>query len=268
MIKKEFFVALEDLEKEKGIPQQTFIEALENALVFAYKKHTGESSGITVKLNPEKKTVRFFSTGADACGTALRLVGRAFCGAAAPRASVVAVEVLCLGFDAFCTEILRGDGLAPVEAEAERAVTALRRVLLVGVEYELMGLRWGAREAPPLDARGALADETRRAPRPPARRNVGFEALEPEEFDFRLEFNAVYLPNLLMDVLDDCYDICCGSSTRVDDKVTVNRRDLGTSHGKTLQSTVLNHFSHTIARRILEHRAAGGAPDGLRATSP
>ena len=62
MIKKEFFVALEDLEKEKGIPQQTFIEALENALVFAYKKHTGESSGITVKLNPEKKTVRFFST--------------------------------------------------------------------------------------------------------------------------------------------------------------------------------------------------------------
>ena len=62
MIKKEFFLALEDLEKEKGIPQQTFIEALENALVFAYKKHTGESSGIAVKLNPEKKTVRFFST--------------------------------------------------------------------------------------------------------------------------------------------------------------------------------------------------------------
>ncbi len=62
MIKKEFFTALEDLEREKGIPQQTFIEALENALVFAYKKHTGLSSGIAVKLNPEKKTVRFFST--------------------------------------------------------------------------------------------------------------------------------------------------------------------------------------------------------------
>ena len=62
MIKKEFFSALEDLEKEKGIPQQVFIEALENALGFAYKKHTGTASGITVKLNPEKNMIRYFST--------------------------------------------------------------------------------------------------------------------------------------------------------------------------------------------------------------
>ena len=53
MINKDFFLALEDLEREKGISQQAFIDALENALVFAYKKHTGDSSLIQVKLNPE-----------------------------------------------------------------------------------------------------------------------------------------------------------------------------------------------------------------------
>ena len=62
MIKKEFFSALEDLEREKGIPQQVFIEALENALVFAFKKHTGLSGGVTVKLNPDKNMIRYFST--------------------------------------------------------------------------------------------------------------------------------------------------------------------------------------------------------------
>ena len=54
MINKDFFLALEDLEREKGIPPEVFIEALENALVFAYKKNFGESAGISVKLDPEK----------------------------------------------------------------------------------------------------------------------------------------------------------------------------------------------------------------------
>lgn len=62
MINKDFFLALEDLEKEKGIPQDIFIKALEDALVFAYKKHSGIASGIAVRLNPEKKTIRIFST--------------------------------------------------------------------------------------------------------------------------------------------------------------------------------------------------------------
>ncbi len=61
MINKDFFLALEDLEREKGISQKAFIEALENALVFAYKKHSGEESGIEVKMDPEKKTIRIFS---------------------------------------------------------------------------------------------------------------------------------------------------------------------------------------------------------------
>ena len=60
MINKDFFLALEDLEREKGIRQETFIETLESALVFAYKKNFGSSSGISVKLNPEKNTIKVY----------------------------------------------------------------------------------------------------------------------------------------------------------------------------------------------------------------
>ena len=62
MINKDFFLALEDLEREKGIPQEDFIKALEDGLVSAYKRHTGMASGIAVKINPEKKTVKIYST--------------------------------------------------------------------------------------------------------------------------------------------------------------------------------------------------------------
>ncbi len=61
MTNQDFFNALADLEKEKGISQEEFISALENALVFAYKKHTGDVSGIMVKLNPEKNSIKFYS---------------------------------------------------------------------------------------------------------------------------------------------------------------------------------------------------------------
>lgn len=61
MTNQDFFLALADLEREKGITQADFIAALENALVFAYKKFSGDASGISVKLDPEKKTVRIFS---------------------------------------------------------------------------------------------------------------------------------------------------------------------------------------------------------------
>lgn len=62
MINKDFFLALEDLEKEKGIPQEDFLKALEDGLVSAYKKQAGEASGIAVKINAEKKTIKIFST--------------------------------------------------------------------------------------------------------------------------------------------------------------------------------------------------------------
>jgi N utilization substance protein A len=62
MINQDFFMALEDLEREKGISQAEFIAALENALVIAYKKSTGTSGGVEVRLNPEKKSIKIYST--------------------------------------------------------------------------------------------------------------------------------------------------------------------------------------------------------------
>ncbi|MBR2498938.1 MAG: transcription termination/antitermination protein NusA [Clostridia bacterium] len=58
---QDFFLALEDLEREKGISQAEFISALENALVIAYKKSTGVSGGVEVRLNPEKKSIKIYS---------------------------------------------------------------------------------------------------------------------------------------------------------------------------------------------------------------
>lgn len=62
MTNKDFFVALEDLEKEKGIPREVFMEALSNALVSACKKQFAGAVGqVDIKLNPEKGTMDFFT---------------------------------------------------------------------------------------------------------------------------------------------------------------------------------------------------------------
>ena len=62
MINKNFFAALKDLEKEKGISKQIFIEALENALISACKKqYSGTVGAIDIKMNPEKGTIDFYS---------------------------------------------------------------------------------------------------------------------------------------------------------------------------------------------------------------
>lgn len=62
MTDKDFFPALEALEKEKGIPQQVFLEALENALVSACKKqYAGGVGTVEVKTNPERGTIDFFT---------------------------------------------------------------------------------------------------------------------------------------------------------------------------------------------------------------
>ncbi len=62
MINQDFFAALEELEKQKGISPEVFISALETALVSAYKKATGETGGIAIKLNYEKKGIKIYST--------------------------------------------------------------------------------------------------------------------------------------------------------------------------------------------------------------
>ena len=61
MVNKDFFLALDELEREKRIKKEIFIEALETALVIAYKKHTGTSKAVTVKLSPERNTIKIFA---------------------------------------------------------------------------------------------------------------------------------------------------------------------------------------------------------------
>lgn len=61
MINKDFFEALKDLEAEKGINQEVFISALEQALTAAYKKNSGMAKNAQVKLLPEKNTIKIYS---------------------------------------------------------------------------------------------------------------------------------------------------------------------------------------------------------------
>ena len=61
MTSKDFFQALEDLEREKNINSEQFIESLEAALTSAYKKVYGEAKSALVKLNPEKATIKIYS---------------------------------------------------------------------------------------------------------------------------------------------------------------------------------------------------------------
>ena len=62
-MEKDFFLAIEDLEREKGISPDVLIAALETALLSAYKRHTGDSAdNIHIKLNPEKGVAKFYAT--------------------------------------------------------------------------------------------------------------------------------------------------------------------------------------------------------------
>ncbi len=59
MENKEFFAALTDLVREKGISEEAFIETLANALASAYKKQYDGGAEITVSLDAEKGTIDF-----------------------------------------------------------------------------------------------------------------------------------------------------------------------------------------------------------------
>ena len=61
MINKDFFLALEELEMQKKINKEQFIETLESALTSAYKKMYGEAKNALVKLIPEKNTIKIYS---------------------------------------------------------------------------------------------------------------------------------------------------------------------------------------------------------------
>lgn len=61
MINKEFFLALDALEKERKINKDTFIASLEAGISSAYKKESGDSRHIEVRLNPVKNEIRVFA---------------------------------------------------------------------------------------------------------------------------------------------------------------------------------------------------------------
>ena len=59
MENKEFFAALADLVREKGISEEAFLETLKNALTSAYKKQFEWGAEVFVELDPEKGTMEF-----------------------------------------------------------------------------------------------------------------------------------------------------------------------------------------------------------------
>ncbi len=62
MVSKEFFEALSDLETEKGISSEVFIEALRTALISAYKKqYEGGASEVDIRINPEKNSIKYYT---------------------------------------------------------------------------------------------------------------------------------------------------------------------------------------------------------------
>ena len=45
--------ALDELERERGVPKAVLLEALEAALVSAFKRHYGSSQNVRVNIDPE-----------------------------------------------------------------------------------------------------------------------------------------------------------------------------------------------------------------------
>ena len=56
----EFFAAVADIEKEKGIPKEYMYEKIEAALTAAYKKEYGNNTNVRVVIDPAKKDVRLY----------------------------------------------------------------------------------------------------------------------------------------------------------------------------------------------------------------
>ncbi len=57
---KEFFIALELLEKEKGIPKELIVEAFEHALISAYKKNFNQATNVKVEINEMAGSVKLY----------------------------------------------------------------------------------------------------------------------------------------------------------------------------------------------------------------
>lgn len=60
-LRSDFYDALDDLETERGIKKEVFIDALEDALTSAYKKQYGVAKSIKIVLTPELKTFNIYT---------------------------------------------------------------------------------------------------------------------------------------------------------------------------------------------------------------
>ena len=73
---KEFFAAISDIEKDKGIPKSYMLEKIAQALVTAYKRdHEGITDNVVVDANEEAETVRMFVKTCCASRSSLRTSG-------------------------------------------------------------------------------------------------------------------------------------------------------------------------------------------------
>ena len=57
----EFLLAIEDIAKEKGIKKDTLIEAIEAALITAYKKNYGTAQNVKVLINKDSGVVEVYA---------------------------------------------------------------------------------------------------------------------------------------------------------------------------------------------------------------
>jgi S1 RNA binding domain./NusA N-terminal domain. len=57
----DFISALEEIEKEKGIPKCIIIDALESALISSYKKNFGSSQNVVVEIDNNTGDVKVFA---------------------------------------------------------------------------------------------------------------------------------------------------------------------------------------------------------------
>ena len=58
---KEFFEALEELSLEKGINKEYLLDAIEQALLVAYKKNFNAEENVKIIIDEEKAIIQVFS---------------------------------------------------------------------------------------------------------------------------------------------------------------------------------------------------------------
>lgn len=61
MTNKDFFLALDELESEKGIEKEYFLDALKTALTTAYKRNFDEIRPVEVEIKPEKYSIDIYA---------------------------------------------------------------------------------------------------------------------------------------------------------------------------------------------------------------